>query len=105
MYFFQSVSTHSSDGLVCSSSVHLNSVSDDLCQGVTCAVSGEVCQSGECKCGNGASCENRATGSHCDASSSTCKCGPNIESCQDGVSCINGVCGNGKNLPQNTDLL
>ena len=67
-------------------------ISDNLCHEITCSVSGEICHSGECKCGNQASCESRPTGSYCDAGSSMCKCAPNVDACQDGISCINGDC-------------
>ena len=67
-------------------------ISDNLCHGITCSVSGEICHSGECKCGNQASCESRPTGSYCDAGSSMCKCAPNVDACPDGISCINGDC-------------
>ena len=71
-------------------------ISDDLCHGITCSVSGEICESGECKCGNEASCENRPTGSYCDAGGSRCKCAQNVDACPDGISCVNGECDIGK---------
>ena len=60
---------------------------------MTCAVTGEVCHEGVCKCGNADSCENQVSGQICDASNNVCKCAEDVDRCISGKTCTNGACG------------
>ena len=78
----------------------LNYILVDPCLGVTCSVSGEVCDKttnpGLCKCGTASSCAGLTTGSYCDASNNICKCTSSLAACTD--STVGSICvpdGNG----------
>ena len=71
---------------------------DDICYGVTCAVTNEVCQNVDgtatCRCGDsGISCENEKTGAYCDADNNVCKCNADTAACSgDSDTCTGGQC-------------
>ena len=70
---------------------------DDPCEGVVCKIPGETCVNGQCKCGEGCSCENNFEFDvkawrqnaylHCDPANSVCKCSEKEDSCEDGKFC------------------
>ena len=60
---------------------------DNSCNEVHCAIMGEVCVGGVCKCGCAASCEGQISGAYCDAANSVCKCSATLSSCTGGETC------------------
>ena len=62
------------------------------CTGVTCAVTGEICNDGICKCGTASSCQDQATSAICDAANSVCKCSSTVGKCATGQICLRGRC-------------
>ena len=67
-------------------------ISVNRCAGITCAVAGETCVGGICKCGTAASCENQATGAICDSDNNVCKCADTVAACTGGEICTSGSC-------------
>ncbi len=65
----------------------------DSCAGITCAIAGETCVEGICKCGTANSCHNQATGAFCDAGNDVCKCAQDVDACTGGETCTGEACG------------
>ena len=58
-----------------------------------CNVAGEICQNGQCMCGNISSCGGKMSGSYCDSTRSKCKCSSTVDACHTTTDrCINEQC-------------
>ena len=64
----------------------------DPCKDVTCAIAGEVCDGGVCKCGESSSCTGDEKVQYCDSENSKCKCAENVDACSEGQQCIDEEC-------------
>merc|ERR1719510_1058495 len=67
----------------------------DPCAEVTCALTGEACSGGVCRCGTAATCEGSTTTDSCDADNNMCKCGA-AAACTGGKACTAGACTGGE---------
>ena len=72
----------------------------DPCAAVTCAVTGETCSDGVCKCGTAATCQAAISSSLADScvpADNVCKCGA-VAACAEGQTCAAGVCTGNSNI-------
>ena len=61
------------------------------CAHITCAVAGETCSVGLCRCGTEATCEGGGFGEVCDVANNACKCG-SLDACVYPQTCYAGAC-------------